>query len=70
MSLQFPLDDLTRPLVSLSYQCADEDMEVDSFPVSDGPDNHDSDYDIQVFACYRENTSFPPQLAAGRAMTN
>ena len=68
MSLQFLLDDLARPLVSLSCQSSDEDMEIDSVSVTDGPDSHDYDDDIQVLACYRESTPFPPQLAARRAM--
>ena len=29
-----------------------------------------ADDDIQVIACYSENPEFPPQLAAGRAMTS
>ena len=69
MSLQFSIDDLTRPLVSLSYQFSDEDMEIDSVSVADNTDNNDSDDDIQVLACHRENIPFPPQLVGGRAMT-
>ena len=59
MSLQFSFDDLARPLVSLSYQSSDEDMVKDSVSVADITDNNDSDDDIQVLACYRENTPFP-----------
>ena len=44
-------------------------MEIDSVSVADITDNNDSDDDIQVLACYRENIPFPPQLAGGRAMT-
>ena len=66
MSLQFSLEDHHRPLVSLSYQSSDEEMEVDSVSVADSQDSH---VDIQVLACYRENMPFPPQFVAGRAMT-
>ena len=69
MSLQFSLEEHDRPLVSLLYQSSDEEMEVDSVSVADGPEGQDSDDDIQVLACYRENIPFPPQLTAGRAMT-
>ena len=69
MSLQFSLEEHDRPLVSLSYQSSDEEMEVDSVSVADGPDGQNSDDDIQVLACYRENIPFPPQLIAGLAMT-
>ena len=69
MSLQFSLEEHDRPLASLSYQSSDEEMEVDSVSVVDGPDGQDSDDEIQVLACYRENIPFPPQLIAGRAMT-
>ena len=37
--------------------------------VPDHLESQDSDDDIQVLACYHENAPFPPQLAAGRAMT-
>ena len=67
MSLQFSLEEHDRPLVSLSYQSSDEEMEVDSVSIAEGPDGQDSDDDIQVLACYRENIPFPPQLTAGRA---
>ena len=70
MSLQFIMDTNTRPLESLSYRFSDEDMEVDAMSVTDGLDNHDSDDDIQVLSCFRESTPFPPQLAAGKAMTS
>ena len=69
MSLQFSLEEHDRPLVSLSYQSSDEELEVDSVSIADGPDGQDSDDDIQVLACYRENIPFPPQFTAGRAMT-
>ena len=71
MSLQFSVDDTTRPLVSLSYQSSDEDMEVDSnYSIQDVTTRDSDDDDIQVIACYSKNSEFPPQLAAGRAMTN
>ena len=44
-------------------------MEVDSVTVADGLESQDFDDDIQVLACYRENTPFSPQFVAGRAMT-
>ena len=44
-------------------------MEVVSVSVADGLDSQDSDDDIQVLACYRENMPFPPQFVAGRAIT-
>ena len=69
MSLQFSLEEHHRPLVSLSCQSSDENMEVDTVSVIDALDDQDSDDDIQVFACYRETKPFPPQLVAGRAMT-
>ena len=65
MSLQFNTEGINGPLVSLSYRSSDEEMEVDSiYSVHDSDDD-----DIQVIACYSENQEFPPQLAAGRAMT-
>ena len=63
MSLQFSIDDLARPLVSLSYQSSDEDMEIDSVSVADITDNNDSDDDIQVLACHRGNIPFPPSIS-------
>ena len=71
MSLQFNAEEINRPLVSLSYRSSDEEMEVDSiYSVHDtAPQDSDKD-DIQVIACYSENQEFPPQLAAGRAMTS
>ena len=41
MSLQFSLEEHHRPLVSLSYQSSDEEMEVDSVSVADGLDSQD-----------------------------
>ena len=70
MSLQFTMDTNIRPLVNLSYHSSDEGLEVDTMPMTDGLNNYDSDDDNQVQVCYRESTPFPPQLAAGRAMTS
>ena len=68
MSLQFEVVEHPRSLVSLSYASSEEDMEVDSVTsVQDLLDRESED--TQVLACYYENPPFPPQLAAGRAMT-
>ena len=70
MSLQFSIDDTTRPLVSLSYQSSDEDMEVDSiYSIQDVTTRDSDDDDIQVIARHSENSGIPPQLAAGRALS-
>ena len=70
MALQFNCELLPRLLVDLSYQSSDEDMDVDSINSADDIlDATGEDDDIQVLACYRYNTEFLPQLAAGRAMT-
>ena len=69
-ALQFNCELLPRSLVDLSYQSSDEDMDVDSINSTDDIlDAASGDDDIQVLACYRYNTEFPPQLAVGRAMT-
>ena len=71
MSLQFNAEGINGPLVSLSYRSSDEDMEVDSiYSAHDTAPQDSDDDDIQVIACYSENREFPPQLAAGRAMTS
>ena len=71
MSLQFNAEGINGPLVSLSYRSSDEDMEVDSiYSVQDTAPQDSDDDDNQVIACYSENREFPPQLAAGRAMTS
>ena len=71
MSLQFNAEGINRPLVSLSYRSSDEEMKVDSIYSVHHTAPQDSDEDhIQVIACYSENQEFPPQLAAGRAMTS
>ena len=70
MALQFNCELHPRSLVDLSYQSSDEYMDVDSITSTKdilGVENDDDD--IQVLACYRVNPVFPPQLAAGRAMT-
>ena len=70
MSLQFTMEERPRSLVSLEYASSDEDMEVDSITsVQDLLDREPDEDEIQVLACYYENPPFPPQLAAGRAMT-
>ena len=53
MSLQFPVDELIQPLVSLSYLSSDDEMEVDC-PLSKTVVDPDGDSDIEVIACYRE----------------
>ena len=68
MALQFTVDNLIRPIVSLSYLSSDEEMEVDDpSQTFIGDDNQDSD--IEVLACYREEQAFEPQTVAGRFMT-
>ena len=70
MDLQFNCEFQTRPLVDLSYQSSDEDMDIDSInSAEDVQDIVSEEDDIQVLACYRYNKEFPPQLTAGRAMT-
>ena len=41
-------------------------MEIDSVSVNDNLTNQESDDEIQIIACYRENTPFFPQLVDGR----
>ena len=68
MALQFTVDDLIQPIVSLSYLSSDEEMEIDDpSQTSVGGDNQDSD--IEVLACYREEQPFEAQTVAGRFMT-
>ena len=70
MALQFNSEFQTRSLVNLSYQSSDEDMDIDSInSTKDVQDIVSEEDDIQVLACYRYNDEFPPQLAAGKAMT-
>ena len=71
MSLQFNTEGINRPLVKLSYRSSDEEMDVDSiYSVHDTAPRDSDEDDIQVIACNSENQEFPPQLAAGRAMTS
>ena len=61
MALQFTVDDLIQPIVSLSYLLSDEEMEVDDpSPYSIREDNQGSD--IEVLACHREARPFEPHL--------
>ena len=70
MSLQFRLGKPTRSSVSSAYDSSNEEMEIDSVTSVQDQWDRDSEYDdVQVLACYYENLTFPPQLAAGRAMT-
>ena len=69
MSLQFDVEEFIGPLVSALYESSEEDMEIDSAPVSVIEQEQDADSDIEVIACYREAPVYPPQLAGGRAMT-
>ena len=69
MSFQFQFEESTRPLVSLSYQSVDEDMEVEPIYSVHDVNEGDCDDDIQVIGCYSETSDISPQLAAGRAMT-
>ena len=68
MSLQFSVDELIQPLVSLSYLSSEEDMEVDCTSTETEPDlDHDSD--IEVIACFRETSMSIPRKVGGRGMT-
>ena len=70
MSLQFNVEEFIRPLVSDIYNSSDEDMEVDALSVhKDLPQDDGAHSNIEIIACFREVPMFPPQLAAGRAMT-
>ena len=52
MALQFDCDPSPRPLVDLSYQSSEEDMDVDSITSThDVLDSVSDDDDIQVLAC-------------------
>ena len=68
MSLQFSVDELIQPLVSLTYQSSDEEMEVDC-PSSDTEVDPNDDSDIEVIACYREAPVSIPKTVGGRGMT-
>ena len=68
MALQFTVDDLIQPIVSLSYLSLDEEMEVDEpSQTFIGDDNQDSD--IEDFACCKEEQPFERHAVAGRFMT-
>ena len=69
MSLQLDVEEFVRPLVSALYESSDEDMEIDTASTTVVNQSFDDDSDIEVIACYREIPIYPPQLAAGRAMT-
>ena len=70
MFVQFQVDEHPRSLVSLTYSSSEEDMERDSVTsVRDLLDRETEDDYMQVLACYYENPPFPPQRAAGRALT-
>ena len=68
MSLQFSVDELIQPLVSVTYQSSDEEMEVDC-PSSDTEVDPNDDSDIEVIACYREAPVSVPKTVGGRGMT-
>ena len=68
MSLQFAVDDLISPLVSLSYlSSGEEDMEVDDPQAAVDEEGYDSD--IEVLACFSESHSVKPMGEAARTMT-
>ena len=67
ISLQFTVDDLMNPLVTLAYFSSEEEMDIDDpKPVIDA---ESSDSDIEVVACYSEQQTLRPQTVAGRGMT-
>ena len=68
IALQFTVDDLIQPIVSLSYLSSDEEMEVDD-PSQASVREDDQDSDIEVLACYRETQPLELQAVAGRYMT-
>ena len=68
MSLQFSVDELIQPLVSLSYLSSDDEMEVDC-PFSQTEVDSAEDSDIEVIACYREAPVSIPKRVGGRGMT-
>ena len=68
MSLQFSVEELIQPLVSLSYLSSDDEMDVDC-PLSETGANPNSDSDIEVIACYREAPVAIPKRADRRGMT-
>ena len=68
MSLQFSVDELIQPLVSLSYLSSEEEMEVDC-PSTGTEQDQDQDSDIEVIACFRETSMPIPKKVGGRGMT-
>ena len=68
MSLQFSVDELIQPLVSLSYLSSEEEMEVDC-PSTGTEQDQDQDSDIEVIACFRETSMPTPKKVGGRGMT-
>ena len=52
ISLQFAVDDLIDPLVSLSYLSSEKDMEVNDPLTVNEIENSDSD--IEIIACFKE----------------
>ena len=68
MSLQFSVDELIQPLVSLSYLSSDDEMEVDC-PSSQTEADPDVDSDKELIACYREAPVPIPRGMGGRGMT-
>ena len=68
MSLQFSVDELIQPLVSLSSLSSDDETEVD-FPLSETEVDQAEDSDIEVIACYREAPISISQRVGGREMT-
>ena len=67
MSLQFTVEDLINPLVSLSYLSSEKEMEVDDPPSIIAVQS--SDTDIEVIACYSEQQPQGPITVTGRGMT-
>ena len=68
MSLQFTVDDLINPLVSLAYLSSEEEMEIDDPKSVVEAENSDSD--IAVIVCYSEQPTIRPQAVARRGMTS
>ena len=67
MSLQFSVEDLISPLVSLAYHLSEVEMELYD-PIS-VIEVESSDSDIEVVACYSEQQALKPQTVAGRGIT-
>ena len=67
MSLQFSVEGLINPLVSLAYHSSVEEKEIDDPKYVIEVESSDSD--IEVVACYSEQQSLRPQTIAGRGLT-